>query len=482
MSAATGKPVVESASPVPTFSYAQAAKGRFSSGSATIQGGKVASGHDTPMKEPSPPTATDLAPLPAVPDATKRDDEAPGGNSIGEALTNGSVLKEQHSDRSRSKATSPSPQREATAQSQAQGSTPSSPSFGTASTSTLPKEDDLSSTPNASSDSTWDRQSQTSHSPEKVGPQGEVGKENEKEKEKGNSWEKESAKPASLKPAPLPALNFWQQRREAQEAKAKANLLSSPQQPTKAQSVSAGAGPPAGPSNEKSTDQSKSDIKKKGKASNGQAEEMPTGYSTGANKKKGVDVKDKAREEGTISCPSDEQPSLDKSADHSEAPKKGISQPSRSTDTPKESQVSLAPPPAEDPTSWPTPETAQDEEKRKSVERGEKGEKEKSPAVRPHGKEKWMPVPYVPSAVFNTPLPTAARRGGKPARGGREAPSRGGSHAANSSVSGEKWAAGGSGSAPSAGVGDANERGRADLGGMKPSATPSRPKQRAMSA
>lgn len=43
-----------------------------------------------------------------------------------------------------------------------------------------------------------------------------------------------------------------------------------------------------------------------------------------------------------------------------------------------------------------------------------------------------MPVPYVPTAVFNTPLPPAARRGGRSggARGGaREGGSRGGAHA-----------------------------------------------------
>ena len=41
--------------------------------------------------------------------------------------------------------------------------------------------------------------------------------------------------------------------------------------------------------------------------------------------------------------------------------------------------------------------------------------------------QKWVPVPYVPSAKFNTPLPpTASRRGGRPARGSREGGHRGG--------------------------------------------------------
>ena len=57
-------------------------------------------------------------------------------------------------------------------------------------------------------------------------------------------------------------------------------------------------------------------------------------------------------------------------------------------------------PPVEDATAWPTPQVAIGEEKKKSHEKTEK-----SPVIRPHGKEKWTPVPYVPTAVFNTPLP-----------------------------------------------------------------------------
>lgn len=69
---------------------------------------------------------------------------------------------------------------------------------------------------------------------------------------------------------------------------------------------------------------------------------------------------------------------------------------------------------------WPTPQVAQGEEKKKAQEKAEKTEK--TTGAR-HGKEKWMPVPYVPTAVFNTPLPTTgARRGGaRSARNGRDA-------------------------------------------------------------
>lgn len=90
-------------------------------------------------------------------------------------------------------------------------------------------------------------------------------------------------------------------------------------------------------------------------------------------------------------------------------------------------------PPVGDATSWPTPQVAQGEEKRKAQEKTEKSEKgDKSPVSRSHGKEKWMPVPYVPTAVFNTPLPSAGRRGGRAARGGRDG-GRSGAHGPGSS-------------------------------------------------
>lgn len=100
-------------------------------------------------------------------------------------------------------------------------------------------------------------------------------------------------------------------------------------------------------------------------------------------------------------------------------------------------------PPVGDASLWPTPQVAQGEEKKKAQEKVEKADKtEKSPTSRPHGKEKWMPVPYVPTAVFNTPLPTpAARRGGRTARGGRDAgrhaPHGTGAAAADKAASGQ---------------------------------------------
>lgn len=93
--------------------------------------------------------------------------------------------------------------------------------------------------------------------------------------------------------------------------------------------------------------------------------------------------------------------------------------PKKSTNRNPREESDVALPPVADATAWPTPQIALGEEKRKAQEKSDKSEKvEKSPSTR--GKEKWTPVHYVPTAVFNTPLPTGARRGGRPARGGRE--------------------------------------------------------------
>ncbi|RDW76348.1 La domain family [Aspergillus mulundensis] len=235
----------------------------------------------------------------------------------------------------------------------AEASETASPDAATAQTSMTSKESEKSSTQNGISESTWDKQSQTSGSDkENAAAEGTEGKSSEKKK-------KEKPAPKELKPAALPAVNIWQQRKEAQEAKVKANPASNA-----AAKVSKPTSETSSVS-EDNQDQPKTGSKKKGDSS-----------------KKGDGVK---------------------------------------------GQESAPVPPVADAALWPTPQGAQGEEKKKTQEKSEKTEK--SPVIRPHGKEKWTPVPYVPTAVFNTPLPSAARRGGRSARGGRDT-TRNGSHGA----------------------------------------------------
>lgn len=102
-----------------------------------------------------------------------------------------------------------------------------------------------------------------------------------------------------------------------------------------------------------------------------------------------------------------------------------VTQPVRSTSFPKRDEANApAMPllPRNDEVSWPTPLTAQDEERRRAQELQEKADKEKSsPAMaKPHGKNEWKPVAYTPTVKFNTPLPALRGRGGKVGvRGGR---------------------------------------------------------------
>jgi la-related protein 1 len=122
----------------------------------------------------------------------------------------------------------------------------------------------------------------------------------------------------------------------------------------------------------------------------------------------------------------------------------GSKKPSNRLPRSHDESTESAPPSVADATAWPTPQIALGEEKRKAQEKNEKTDRnERSPSIR--GKEKWTPVPYVPTAVFNTPLPSA-RRGGRPSRGGRDN-GRGGAHgshnasgADNKSVSGQNQA------------------------------------------
>ncbi|KAL4868313.1 hypothetical protein BDV12DRAFT_103782 [Aspergillus spectabilis] len=319
-----------------SFSYAQAAKGI-----ASTQSSKTPSESNTPVSK-SDEQISEISQTSADVVEPKTDVSADVDNS-----TNSTVNDEKEVS---------------SAEFKAEASENSSTSAANVQTSTTSKEDESSSTPNGTSESTWDKQSQTSATDKQSATsEGTKGKTSEKEVEK-------PAPPKELKAAPLPAVNVWQQRKEAQEAKSKATAPLKPAAKT-------GLSKPT--SETPSTPED--------------AQDQPKAVS----KKKGGDSSDK---------------------------KKGDGVKSREESTPV--------PPVADATLWPTPHGAQGEEKKKAQEKSEKTEK--SPVIRPHGKEKWTPVPYVPTAVFNTPLPSAARRGGRSARGGRDT-ARNGGHAGGAS-------------------------------------------------
>ncbi|KAJ5160460.1 uncharacterized protein N7482_007464 [Penicillium canariense] len=347
-----------------TFSYAQAAKG--------VSGTPVPSKAGSTESEKSEPKAEE--PSDSVPAAesvtTVSETETPQEPET----TTTSVDKEAEFTTVTSKHAH---------RSKANNSRTSSPSVR--STAAQSKDGDASNTTNGNADASSEKQSQ----PDAKADKSENG--SEASKEKSEKSEK-AAPPKELKAAPLPSVNIWQQRKEAQEAKAKTTPA-----------------PAAG----------------KGKSEEGQQDSGKAG-----SKKKGAD----GASEGT----------------------KG-----KKTDG-KGRDENL--PPVADASSWPTPQVALGEEKKKAQEKTEKIERtDKSPVARSHGKEKWMPVNYVPTAVFNTPLPSASsgRGGRRAARGGRDS-GRGGAHGGGAAA-GEKAASGHTPQASAAKQGS-GERGRNEAG------------------
>ncbi|KAI2616568.1 hypothetical protein GGR54DRAFT_231730 [Hypoxylon sp. NC1633] len=84
--------------------------------------------------------------------------------------------------------------------------------------------------------------------------------------------------------------------------------------------------------------------------------------------------------------------------------------------------------------SWPTPDTAASGPKSQAhseniekTEKPEKEEKDESGPSKPRGKEKWLPVPFVHTVNFETPMPGRGSRGGRAngTRGGRDGAGRG---------------------------------------------------------
>ncbi|OJJ49626.1 hypothetical protein ASPZODRAFT_986463 [Penicilliopsis zonata CBS 506.65] len=367
-----------SKSEMPVFSYAQAAKGL----STPPQSGKPASADiATPPASDEQKTAASTEPQSSLDTQTPEAEQQPASDDAQKPEPSSADLENETT------MTSGQPQPAVSASKSVVSGT-SSPSVATV--STLPKDDDSTSTPNGGSDSTWDKQSQASVS-EKV--------ESTKAKSATAASEKPAPPPKELRAAPIPTVNIWQQRKEAQEAKAKAIAALKPvaaPTTTKAASTKNAPGAPTANGESQNHDSPKTVSKKKG-----------TDNTTEA-------AKDRKKADGAKAREDDSNAS-----------------------------------PVGDAASWPTPHLARGEEEKRKAEKTDKSDRTEKTSTVKSGKEKWMPVPYVPSAVFNTPLPTASRRGGRPARGGREGGARGGAHGAAASAT--SAATGTASTAPGAG-------------------------------
>jgi la-related protein 1 len=200
---------------LPAFSYAQAAKGL----SPATQ-----SQTESSVNNPELPSTERKA---SIPDQEKL--ESPpataGAGKVDEA-PNDLVAKAVRDDADTTSIAKPNPDKNSSSTTKQtssshpdskQASETTSPSL-VPSVATLPREDESSSTPNDSSES-WDKQSEASALAERM-TQTDGGKERAGDEDWINVSTPKVEK--ELKAAPIPAVNFWQQRMEAQAAKTKA--------------------------------------------------------------------------------------------------------------------------------------------------------------------------------------------------------------------------------------------------------------------
>ncbi|KAI4140301.1 MAG: hypothetical protein LQ341_003888 [Variospora aurantia] len=444
MSAATQKPLGDLPRATPVFSYAQAAKGRSPSGPPSVSTDKVLK-EEQNIASVSDSAAEIQDTIQATESHSAKRAASEGGQSrnINTTVNGESVPPLLRNTEPNTTPAATTPATQVSEQSQVVVSTPSSPEFGITSASTLLKDDDLFSNANASSDSTWEKLSQGSQNGSKSIEKADI----EKEPATNGAWEEETLAPPAtppLKEAPPPTVNIWKQRIDAKAAR----------QPT--------AVPTTSSSNQRMTTD--------------QANSVTKPFDIGAESRK-VDNKKPAKrahsgndEKAATAGAKDAIRHLDGKVNGAEASDTGPQKASRPMN-PASSVLGprMPPPPPGDAQSWPTPDSAIDEERKKAQERAEKTEKDKSTTNRSHGKEKWMPVPYVPSVRWDTPIPLP-RRGGRAPRAGRDSSSRGGGSSTEKATAGS----------PEASVGaqaTAGERGKTDAATPRTSSGSIKPKR-----
>ncbi|KAI1007163.1 hypothetical protein K3495_g1064 [Podosphaera aphanis] len=232
------------------------------------------------------------------------------------------------------------------------------------------------------------------------------GKKGRKAKAIETEIEKQETKPEVFVPAPLPAVNYWQQRKEKL---AMVNLSPATLQNLKTPINSLGLIETISTSHTKTA----VELKKRAKHQSGldNSERQLSGNQSGAPRE--------ATASSRTIRKSGDGPSKVK---EDQSNKRSGPRANRPNEKDDKSITSKAPPPVEDATSWPTPETVLEEDKRKVQEKLERDEKEDNSSNKPRPKEKWVPVPYIPTVTFNTPIPTRGGRGRGGGRGSRGDP------------------------------------------------------------
>jgi len=235
---------------------------------------------------------------------------------------------------------------------------------------------------------------------------GKKGKATDKESEADQEKKEEPQPKIELSEAPIPSVNIWQQRLGEQATKVKTAAPSRPASSMQGQSDSTSTKPKTTNSE---TEGSASSIRH---ASNGNRQH-----------RKGSDLP-RSNDDG-----------------HS---RRGAPRGARVNE--RDEKMTL--PAISNAASWPTPDTAASTEIKTSTS-SEKDEKDDGNVSKTE-KKKWIAVPFVPTAKFNTPIPGrgAPRTGGRGgSRASRDGPTRGAAGSVSSGTNGRPHEAG-SGSRP----------------------------------
>ena len=398
-----------------SFSYAQAAKGLSGPEKAKTSSTKPSSRSQSPIKVDGPNSG--VTP-PSEPEA--KFDGGVNGSAEKSLSPVASIETRSRRDHTAEKATN-------SGRGSQSRPTSSSPEYVISSTSTLVKEDDNLSLPNAgSSESTWENKSQVSIQVDKLNENHEA----EGAKSQDQDQSKASSSSKSLQEAPVPVVNYWKQR--ANEAKVKRDV---PKTIGKAHAGMVAQG--VTPQSSGNGTETNSFRNKAGSYPNVLADNRPFPNNT-KDRKKSLDTSMTDKDTPNLTQRHNSFYAPDEKFDSHNRHKSRLTSigPTDKTEGENGSRSSLI----DDHETWPTPENAHDDERKKSQSKGEKGEKERvgSTSTRPHGKNEWVPVPINPSVIFNTPLPRLnSRRGRGVARGGRDVGPRAGTQHTHQQVLGE---------------------------------------------
>jgi la-related protein 1 len=213
---------------LPAFSYAQAAKGLAPSASTPHHAASVNTSPPVSSSRERKSSSAEPVKLELTSKATNPQNEDLNQRSTGKSTD---ALRETTSTINDSLKENIQPSKPIGSSSEDTkmiASETSSPSFGAASTSTLSKAEDISIMPNETSDN-WDKQSQVSTSVEKSTQTTGASKAPDTEEDGESQPVSKTPTEKELKAAPIPTVNFWEARKEAQ---AKALAAQRPPQTT----------------------------------------------------------------------------------------------------------------------------------------------------------------------------------------------------------------------------------------------------------